>query len=215
MVHWWLTGGIEPSLTHTEDTVRCPTGRVHSEKVRLNWRELTSFWWQFLVKLTHIFTTMAVTNKKFARRSKVILKKEKAPAIFRDVLGKRKWKVELVDPENGKSTGAFLNLSSQMMRHPKQGKFPADDIDESSSKEQEDTEAANQGMEAALQGAVIAVQPTDLSSLSSASPVRNASRSSGSPLVEEESDEDPDEDGEEDLPAEGADEAEQFGIQCT
>ncbi|CAB9531995.1 hypothetical protein (Partial), partial [Seminavis robusta] len=66
-----------------------------------------------------------MAKPRLGKNAKVIIKKQKAPGIIVETLGKAFWKVELVDRTNGKPTGAFVELKSQMIRHPKEGEFPA------------------------------------------------------------------------------------------
>lgn len=73
-----------------------------------------------------------VVNERFGRRSKVVVERDESPGIICDALGTETWKIEPVDPGNGKPTGNFANLKSQMMRNPKEGEFPMDSGDSSS-----------------------------------------------------------------------------------
>lgn len=52
----------------------------------------------------------------FHKGSKVIIKRGMAPAIIREALGPKTWKVELVDSETGAPKGVFVDaIKSQQM----------------------------------------------------------------------------------------------------
>lgn len=63
--------------------------------------------------------------------------------IIEETRGKSLWKVQVVDSENGKPTGTFLdNIKSQMMRYPKDNEFPMANSDGSQEEEPPEEEAA-------------------------------------------------------------------------
>jgi maltooligosyltrehalose synthase len=67
--------------------------------------------------------TMA--GKRFQVGSKVFLKKTGIPGIIRENQGSKTWKIELVDPNNGKPNSIYKDsVKSSDIRNPKENEFP-------------------------------------------------------------------------------------------
>lgn len=76
------------------------------------------------------------------------MKKGGSPGIIREALASKKWRVELVDQESGKPTGATVEVKSQSLRHPKENEFPGIEGNENQEeKEQESEEAVSRNLD--------------------------------------------------------------------
>jgi maltooligosyltrehalose synthase len=68
---------------------------------------------------------VTMASKRYQVRSKVFLKKTGIPGIIRENQGSKTWKIELVDPNNGKPNSIYKDsVKSSNIRNLKEDEFP-------------------------------------------------------------------------------------------